>query len=477
MSDNTAGMGGLRPLRERVRRVEEEMAQLRHDLTVKPGLVERLVAIGYPREQAAEVVDSLPRETVADKVSLREGLATIDYSVMEIEDCMEDVPELKRADIDHARDIMEAWDPQTTAIKRNGVHFMNDPDLVVFPKIPFSNVRTLDYCAMWSPSLRYMPKIDTSGVRTAYGAFFPDIDGGQMVRLRRVPDWDFSSATYYHGGLTSFLPELEIASPLRLPSAATVGAIWPKPSIAPKLPGWPGLVWDPEKVQRFVQTFNNWPCEEPPITDFGNASAIEMVYAGSSNIRDWRGYTLTSAAPVVALTGLFQGSMIAGLPNMDFKEVSSLENLFAWCMRRPTIIPDWSRWKSVKSFKFFLIGGSNNDVERIEGLDLSSVQDATSMILSQASPFWFPALRYIRILNLGKGSCTTYDFTHARNWGMNDSANPDARKSLVDTLLTDSYDRTAAGLPPITVRLYSSTKARLTAEEKAAITAKGITLA
>ncbi len=86
------------------------------------------------------------------------------------------------------------------------------------------------------------------------------------------------------------------------------------------------------------------------------------------------------------------------------------------------------------------------------------------------------SLSFSSILNLGKGSCATYDFSYARYWGKDTPDHPDARKSLVDTLLTDSYDRAAAGLPPATIRLHSTVRNRLTAEELAPITAKGFSL-
>lgn len=58
-------------------------------------------------------------------------------------------------------------------------------------------------------------------------------------------------------------------------------------------------------------------------------------------------------------------------------------------------------------------------------------------------------------------------------WGIDTNEN---RQSLVDTLLTYSYDRATAGYSAATIKLHADTLARLTAEEIAAITAKGFTL-
>ena len=91
-------------------------------------------------------------------------------------------------------------------------------------------------------------------------------------------------------------------------------------------------------------------------------------------------------------------------------------------------------------------------------------------------------LRYVRMVNLGwnltfdtsmPAYLDYYDFTELTAWGDGSDEN---RQTLVDSLLTHSYDRTAAGWPSINVALAPATKARLTDEEIAAITAKGFNI-
>lgn len=62
-------------------------------------------------------------------------------------------------------------------------------------------------------------------------------------------------------------------------------------------------------------------------------------------------------------------------------------------------------------------------------------------------------------------------------WGINTSAIPEARQSLIDSLITYSFDRAAAGYSNCTIKLSAKTKALLTEEEIAQITAKGFTIA
>lgn len=77
--------------------------------------------------------------------------------------------------------------------------------------------------------------------------------------------------------------------------------------------------------------------------------------------------------------------------------------------------------------------------------------------------------------NLGAGRAnTTIDLSGAPLWGDGSDEN---RQSLVDSLLTYSYNRNAAVIDTATIKLSPTTLARLTTDEVAAITAKGYTLA
>ena len=88
-----------------------------------------------------------------------------------------------------------------------------------------------------------------------------------------------------------------------------------------------------------------------------------------------------------------------------------------------------------------------------------------------------PKLAFIAITNLGKSTLATYDFSGATNWGVATTDIPDARQSLIDSLITYSYDRASNGMATATIKLSATTKALLTEEEIAQITAKGFTIA
>lgn len=86
-------------------------------------------------------------------------------------------------------------------------------------------------------------------------------------------------------------------------------------------------------------------------------------------------------------------------------------------------------------------------------------------------------LRHITISDIGTNSSqTSVDFSKWIIWGVNHTSLPDSRQSLIDSLITYSFDRAAAGYRTCTIKLAPKTKALLTEEEIAQITAKGYTI-
>ena len=121
-------------------------------------------------------------------------------------------------------------------------------------------------------------------------------------------------------------------------------------------------------------------------------------------------------------------------------------------------------------------------LQRIDGfIDWTKISSYPSSFIYSSSSYGYP-LRYMTIKNLGTTG-TTFNFnnTHLQNWGDESDTTTyplsvGARQSLVDTLLTYSYDRAANGLSNATIQLQSKVKARLTADEITAIQNKGYTI-
>ena len=73
----------------------------------------------------------------------------------------------------------------------------------------------------------------------------------------------------------------------------------------------------------------------------------------------------------------------------------------------------------------------------------------------------------------GMTSYTGTGFQWCSVWGVADDTYTDARQSLVDTLLTYSFDRATAGYATCTIKLSSNSYNQLTQQELADIQAKG----
>ena len=104
---------------------------------------------------------------------------------------------------------------------------------------------------------------------------------------------------------------------------------------------------------------------------------------------------------------------------------------------------------------------------RINYLDFSSISNLATPFSGDTN------LVFINIRNLGQSS-TSLDLSSATNWGVGSEEN---RQSLIDSLITYSYDRASNGMSTCTIKLSTNTKALLTEVEIAQITNKGFTIA
>lgn len=106
---------------------------------------------------------------------------------------------------------------------------------------------------------------------------------------------------------------------------------------------------------------------------------------------------------------------------------------------------------------------------KLTSLDLSSFD--TSAVTNMVNMFQSCPNLTSLILgpNFFKTSKVKYvDFSYSPQW---------TNDTVVTSLVTNSYDRATAGLSTMTLQLSANTKASLTDEQKATITAKGYTIA
>lgn len=438
----------------------------------RPGLMARLVAIGYDETEAAETVDMLVAtgiDAAEQGVTLREQLATLRYTPTEIEECIEDVPGITQADIDYAKEILDAWDPATTSLASA---YKNNTQLVIFPKIDTSNVTNLNNTFQGCTNLIYVPRFDSSKITTVTFSFGWR---SEYTALRRLPDLKWPSLKRGYGPYTG-LRSLTMmpTEPFDFSAATYLNC----PFAYSRIPAsFPGVKFNTDAPVQLEQFFVDAIIDgELPITEFpDNVSLLNATYTNCTLVaqRNLSDLTIRAHGATTGPNRIFANVNLTHAPRLDMPLANNFKWMFAWC-HYLLIVPDYTA-SAPETMEEMLQGDYGTyPLERVEGLNFARVTNAAIFGTGTTSGYQKPYLRYMRIVNLGQSELTAYDFSLATVWG---TGSEEARQSLVDSLLTDSYDRAAAGMTPATVRLSAASKAALTAEEIAAITAKGFTIA
>ena len=156
------------------------------------------------------------------------------------------------------------------------------------------------------------------------------------------------------------------------------------------------------------------------------------------------------------------------MPSLNFSNVTNMSNTFDRTSGIEVIPPidtsNASNWNST-------FAGCTN-LKRIEGIDLKSATN-----LSTYSLIGFTkntTMRYMLIRNIGyQDSCNKIYCNAFDVWGIDSDEVPDARQSLINSLITYSFDRAANGYSICTITLSSNSKEVLSEEEITQIEAKG----
>ena len=152
------------------------------------------------------------------------------------------------------------------------------------------------------------------------------------------------------------------------------------------------------------------------------------------------------------------------LSGFDTSAVTSMDSMFAYCSGLTSLDLSGFDTSAVTSMLSMFESCSGLTSLDLSGFDTSAV---TSM------DYMFAYCSSLTSLILGPNFLKTskydyVDFSYCTKW---------TNDTVVTSLVTNSYDRATAGLKTMTLKLSTNTKAALTDEQKAAITAKGYTIA
>ena len=325
-------------------------------------------------------------------------------------------------------EIYAGWDPEITSMHDM---FNRDSTLVYFPKVDTSKVTDFSNAFDNATNLKKMPKsLDTSRATNMNFMFcgsnlaeMPWMDTSnvttamimfeQCKNITTIPQYDFSKVTNQ---------------------------------------GW-GMFVGCTKLRKVPQL------------DFSSCSSLINLFLDCSALEEVEPFI----APKMPWSGghVFHDCLnLRKAPHIDVSLCTNMEQ-FYWGLYQITEIEEMSTANCTNLRGAF---GSCPRLEKIKGS--VDVIKATSMPIIVADN---PALKYLKLLNLGaQRSVDISDaFRNTSQWGAGSEEN---RQSLVDSLLTYSYDRAAAGYPALGIQLEPEVLVRLTDEELAAITAKGFTI-
>ena len=162
------------------------------------------------------------------------------------------------------------------------------------------------------------------------------------------------------------------------------------------------------------------------------------------------------------------------VPAFNTSKVTNISEMFYNCTSL-TSVPELD---TSKATNFNSIFQDCNSLTTIEGISFKSFSSSTmnnDYIVGWSSN---TSIRKAVFKDIGyQSDAVQFNTSYINNWGVNSDEIPDARQSLIDSLITYSFDRATAGYPTCTITLSSNTKALLTSDEIAQIEAKGFTIA
>ena len=381
-------------------------------------------------------------------------------------------PGYLQAGINYAKEIFDSWEVGTPSWLKSR-SFNKDLNLSLFPAVDTANYSLITFtdCS----NLQYVPLINTSELRNL-GHMFKGCSS--LLEIEGISDWDtgnVTSADNTFEGCTKFtnfdlskwnldkctsisnmFEDCTSLESIKLPEKALLGTYGLQYTFA----GCSSLkvVNIPETSAKISISNMFRDCsslESVDLTPLINAKLTELSYVFSGN---------------KSLKQLY-------LPNIDLSKATVMNHMFNGCSSLSVL--DFSEFNTEKVTNMSSIFANCTNLQKVVNLDVSSLFGSVTLVN-------YPAInvfRFLKLKNLGKHSgLTTCNFTYMPYWG--DESNTveyplteGARQSLIDSLITDSFDRTSVGFNNCILSLSSNTKALLTEDEIAQITAKGYTIA
>lgn len=231
--------------------------------------------------------------------------------------------------------------------------------------------------------------------------------------------------------------------------------------------------YDTSKVTNMLHMFYNCICiKKVPLFNTSKVTNMQSMFDSCTNLQSVPEFDTSKVTNISRFC--FNCSRLTTVPAFNTSNVTDMNSMFSGCDKLISV-PELDTSK-VTNFNYTF--SYCYSLKTIEGISFKSFADST---MSNYYIFGFGYLNSLRkavFKDIGyQSTAVQFDTSMLTNWGVNTDEIPDARQSLIDSLITYSFDRASAGYPTCTITLSSNTKALLTADEIAQITAKGFTLA
>ena len=334
--------------------------------------------------------------------------------------------------------------------------FVRCPSLRTVGNLKIKNCDNAYYMFQGCSNLESIASLDTSSV-TNTGLMF-----NGCTKLKSIPHFDTSNVTdmsSMFGSCSALesIPLLDTSNVIYMPSMFTSCS---------SLSSIPQL--DTSNVTSMKSMFDT--CSTLKSIPQLNTSKVTDMSNMFKNCYELTSVPLLDYSSVINMSGgFYYCRTLTTAPDLNFESATNLTSLFSYSSELVTVgnlnTPNITSTSSIFN--------KCDKLEKIASIDVKSVTDTTSMFSWNTTN----TLKYVVFKNLGQSYVTSWSFSNITNWGVNDDKYPDAKQSLIDSLITYSYDRASAGMSACRITLSATTKAQLTDDEITQITTKGYTIA
>ena len=232
-------------------------------------------------------------------------------------------------------------------------------------------------------------------------------------------------------------------------------------------------LYNTSKARTMEDMFSN--CISLTSVPLFNTSIVENMSGMFYYCSNLKTVPLFNTSKVTGMTSMFEGcSGLTSVPLFNTIAVTAMSYMFSYCSIL-TKIPEMNTSK-VKNFRFMFNDCSS--LTKIEGISFKSFSDSTMDKYYLVGYGRNDSIRKAVFKDIGyQSTAVQFNTELIENWGVNTSEIQDARQSLIDSLITYSFDRASAGYSTCEITLSSTTKALLTSDEISQINAKGFTIA